>query len=141
MQRPGASGLVEFSFESSAAAGLPAAVFLRLARQSSLHNIRIGLTGRLVFDGARFVAAIEGPCEAVLPLAARILADPRHFAIRTTAFQTLVARRYADWSVGGFDLEGAEGALAENLRPVPATLRRRRETSTASIHSLGSQAV
>jgi hypothetical protein len=139
MENPGVSGLVEFCFESTATAGLPSAVFLRLARHSSLYNIGTGLTGRLAFDSRRFTATIEGPCDAVLPLAARILADPRHGHIRTTAFQTLAARRHLAWSVEGFDLDGTEAAFAENLRPVPSAPRRRRVAS-ASIHRLGSRA-
>lgn len=141
MAGPGATGLVEFCFESIAATGLPSAVFLRLARQSSLHNARMGLTGRLAFDGERFIAAIEGRCDTVLPLAARVLADPRHRSIRTTAFRTLAMRRYADWSVCGFDLEGTEAAFADNLRPVPAVPRRRRDAASASIHRLGTGTV
>jgi hypothetical protein len=138
MENPGVSGLVEFCFESTATVDLPPAVFLRLARHSSLYNIVTGLTGRLAFDGLRFAATIEGPCDSVLPLAARILADRRHGDIRTTAFQMLATRRYVDWSVEGFELDGTEAAFAENLRPVSSAPRRRRVAS-ASIHWLGSR--
>jgi hypothetical protein len=137
----GGSDLVEFSFESVAAAELPPAVFLRLARQASAFNMRTGLTGRLRLQGGRFVQTVEGRCDLVLSLAARILADPRHEAIRTTAFRAIAARRFADWGVSGFAHDAAEIAGAGNLRLMPAVAARRRLAIPASIHSLGARIV
>jgi hypothetical protein len=133
----GGSDLAEFSFESTAAVDLPAAVFLRMARQASIYNVRMGLTGRLRLQGGRFAQTLEGRCAVILPLAARILADGRHGAIRTTAFRSLAGRRFADWGISGFNLEGTEAALAENLRFMPARATKRREVLSASIHSIG----
>jgi hypothetical protein len=133
----GGRDLVEFSFESAPAAELPAAVFLRLARQASAFNIRMGLTGRLRLQGGRFVQTIEGQCDVVLALAARILADHRHQAIRTIAFHAIAVRRFADWGVSGFAPDAAEIAGAENLRLMPALAERRRMAIPASIHGLG----
>lgn len=137
MRKLGDTGeLVEFSFESKAAPGLPAAVFLRLARQASLRNARSGLTGELRFDGARFVQTLEGPCDVVLPLAARILADPRHRAVRVLGLGASPCRRFQDWSVSGFDLAGTEAVFADNLRVIPARVRRRGEMPSAAILSI-----
>jgi hypothetical protein len=129
--------LIEFSYESTAAPDLPPAVFLRLARQASLRNGRSGLTGELRFDGTRFVQTLEGPCDVVLPLAASILADSRHRDVRVLAFGAAAVRRYQDWSASGFDLAGTEAAFADNLRVLPARLRRRGEPRTAAILSIG----
>ncbi len=96
--------LVEFSFVSKVAAGLPAASLLRLARQSWSFNRRMGLTGELRLLGDGFAEEIEGPCEVVQALAARILADERHGSIRISAFRRLAARRHSGWSTSGFDL-------------------------------------
>ena len=52
---------------------------LRLARQSWSFNSKMGLTGTLRLVDGEFSEVIEGPCEVVQPLAARILgaADDR----------------------------------------------------------------
>ena len=122
--------LVEFAFESQVADDLTAASFARLVRQSWSFNVRAGLTGELRLQDGRFVQTLEGRCATVLALAARILADPRHGAIRILAFRTLAARRFAGWTVSGFDLaETAEAPLrpaAANLRFMPAGVAARR---------------
>jgi FAD-dependent sensor of blue light len=106
MHRPGAQdSLVEFAFESRASPDLPAAAYLRIARQSWSFNTRSGLTGVLRFADGRFEQVVEGCCTVVLPLATRILGDARHAAISVTAFRPLAARRFAHWTLSGFDLE------------------------------------
>ena len=106
MHGPGAyESLVEFSFVSKPCPELPPAVFLRLARQSWSFNTRTGLTGEMRFVEGRFEQVVEGRCSVVLPLAARILADPRHTAISITAFRPLAGRRFAHWTLAGFDLD------------------------------------
>ena len=115
MHRPGAQdSLVEFAFVSRPSPDLPAAAFLRIACQSWSFNTRSGLTGTLRFADGRFEQVIEGRCAVVLPLAARILGDPRHTAISIAAFRPLAARRFADWTVAGFDL-AAKTPAAANL--------------------------
>jgi hypothetical protein len=129
-----ASVLLEFSFESAWSA-MPPAALLRLARRAATMNRRIGVTGRLRLDGARFVQTMEGPAEVVLSLAGAILADPRHHAIRVTAFGALAARRFSDWRDEGFaDLAGtAEG---DNLCRLPERIEQGRP-ATAAILSIG----
>jgi hypothetical protein len=107
MQGSGGNALVEFTYVSNACRGLPAAVLMRLARHSWSHNTRNGLTGVLRFDGSRFEQTLEGPGSVLLPLAARILADPRHEAIRVEGFRAIPARRFANWTSSGFDEDEA----------------------------------
>lgn len=129
-------GFVEFAFASTAAAGVPASVFVRLARQAGEFNRRMGITGYLDLQDGRFSCLLEGAEEAMLPLAARILADSRHGSIVTHAFRAIERRRYSEWSTGGADLAGV--TMAENVRGLPE----RRPTvvrsilATASIHRL-----
>jgi hypothetical protein len=124
-----ARNLLEFSFESVASA-MPASTLLRLARRAAAFNTCMGLTGRLRLDGRRFVQTVEGPADVVLPLAGVILADPRHGAIRVTAFGAIVARRFDDWKDEGF--AGLAGTAAGgNLHVMPARIERRRPASAA----------
>ncbi|MFT3974387.1 MAG: BLUF domain-containing protein [Amaricoccus sp.] len=118
----GSTELVEFSFISKVASGVPTSALLRLARQSWSFNLRMGLTGTLRLIGDTFSEEIEGPCEVVQPLAARILADDRHGAIRISAFRRLDCRRHASWSTSGFDLGRAPGVLAAAGGVSPANI-------------------
>jgi hypothetical protein len=59
----------------------PTADVLGLAdiiRRGRSYNRAHGITGLLAFDGDRFCHYLEGEREAVLTLAAKIAADPRH---------------------------------------------------------------
>jgi hypothetical protein len=111
--------LVEFAFESEAAEELAPEALVRLARQSWSNNVRAGLTGELRLERGRFVQVVEGRCAEVLRLAARILADSRHGAIRILALRALPARRHAAWTVKGFEFietpEAAPPAVPANL--------------------------
>jgi hypothetical protein len=129
--------LVEFSFESKAVANLPEAVLLRLARRSSAFNTRMGLTGRLALRDGRFHQSLEGRIDMLLPVAARILADPRHESIRTLAFRAVAARRFSGWEVEGFGFEKAGEAIGDNLCFLTARPPRRRAPMPASVHSIG----
>lgn len=98
-----AASLVEFSFVSKAMQDLPAAVALRILRQSWQFNLRMGLTGQMQYEDGVFRQTVEGPCDAVLPLSARILTDKRHGAITITSFRPIDSRSHASWSAEGFE--------------------------------------
>ncbi|TVV72556.1 BLUF domain-containing protein [Sphingomonas solaris] len=62
-------------------------------------NRLAGITGLLLFDGRRFLQALEGPDAAVADCYGRIARDERHFDIRVI-FNTAIARReFGDWSM------------------------------------------
>ena len=131
------SDLVEFAFESEASEDLTPEFVARLARQTWSSNVRAGLTGELRLQDGRFVQVVEGRCADVLRLAARILADSRHRAIRILAFRALPARRHATWTVQGFDLAAAP---VEAPRPTPANLRFLQARAAARALELGRSA-
>ena len=95
--------LVEFSFTSRATGELPPAARLRIVRQAWHFNTRLGLTGELRFEHGCFRQVIEGSFEVILPLASRILTDPRHDDIAVRAFRSIAARRFATWTAVGFE--------------------------------------
>jgi hypothetical protein len=133
--------LVEFSFESKAVGNLPNAVMLRLARRSSAYNTRMGLTGQLVLSEGRFTQSLEGPADTLLSLAARILADPRHEAIRTIAFRAIESRRFSQWRIEGFDIDGTGDSFGAAVRFMPPAPVRRGAANLASVHSIGTGTV
>jgi hypothetical protein len=127
--------LLEFSFESTASPMPPAALW-RLARQSLAFNTAMGLTGRLRFDGRRFVQTVEGNAAIVLPLAGAILADPRHGKIRVTAFGAVAARRFHDWQDAGFG-ERPAAPTGGNLHVLVPPVESRRPSATAAVIGIG----
>jgi hypothetical protein len=135
-----ANTLVEFSFESTMAENLPPAVFLHLSSQAGLYNAVMGLTGRLRLREGRFAETLEGRVEVILPLVARIMADPRHGRIRILAFRSLSERRFQDWQISDSDLGGCETVFGANLRARPArTATTPCKPFSASIHSIGTR--
>ena len=124
--------LLEFGLDSAAARGLPPSVFQRLARYTLEANPRRGLTGELRLGDGRFSLDLEGRADLLLPLAARILADPRHGAIEVRAFGRIAARRFPGWRVAGFGLDEAE-AGTDALRFAPPFAGRAAPRRTLSI--------
>jgi hypothetical protein len=71
-----------------------------IIRRSRSNNRAQGISGLLVFDGERFCQYLEGECEAVLTLAGRIEADPRH--VQFTVVQQGFGgeqRRFPGWDM------------------------------------------
>jgi hypothetical protein len=111
MQRTSArKALVEFAFVSRLAA-LEERALARLVGAAWAHNIRNGVTGVMRLDGRSLRQIIEGETETILPLAARILADPRHGRVAVTAFGEIGHRRFGSWHVEGLDRAPLSPAL------------------------------
>ena len=64
----------------------------QLVRQSRACNAARGVTSLLLYRDGLFLQLLEGGCEAVEPLYARIAADPRHCEVRLLARARGVAR-------------------------------------------------
>jgi hypothetical protein len=62
---------------------------------NSAHEV----TGLLLFDGERFLQAVEGPRQAVLPLMDRIGADRRHQLVQIVENRPVQSRLFPDWSM------------------------------------------
>lgn len=117
--------LVEFSYASRASDELPNAALLRLAQQAWSHNTRLGVTGSLTFEDGAFRQVIEGPSDVILPLASRILTDPRHEAISILGFGPIKIRRFQNWSATGLDICGDIPIVERPREPHPVSPVRR----------------
>ncbi|MFQ8431276.1 BLUF domain-containing protein [Amaricoccus sp. W119] len=106
MRVDGGASLVDFSFVSRVQPDLPEAALRRIARAANDRNRRLGLTGMLAFADGVFQQVIQGPCETVMLVACRILADARHEGIEVTRFEPIEHRTHLDWRV--FGLDGSE---------------------------------
>lgn len=71
----------------------------RLAERASDRNAALSITGLLLFDGRRFLQAIEGDREAVGALMDRIRQDDRHDMIETMTDGPGDQRMFGSWSL------------------------------------------
>jgi hypothetical protein len=101
--------MVFWVYVSSAVEWFSMAELRLLLAKSRERNEREGITGMLLFKDGHFMQVVEGEEEAVKRLHDRIQADPRHQGIFTVDSGPLETRRFADWSMGFYDL-GEEGA-------------------------------
>lgn len=76
-----------------------------LLQQARENNIRLGITGALLFDGERFVQLLEGPSEDIAGLVARLRVDDRHHGFELLGQGPVPARRYRRWVSGYVELD------------------------------------
>lgn len=67
---------------------------------SRRRNEQDQVTGLLIFDGKRFVQALEGPFETVEATFSRIAVDPRHRALVKLSSRHVDRREFGNWSMG-----------------------------------------
>lgn len=130
----GATSVI-FAYRSVLSGGLPAAVVHRICREAQSFNTCNGLTGLLEIDGRDVHQRIEGPWAVVMPLAARILTDPRHGAIAIEAFEPIAVRAHCDWQWHAVGCEPAGGQYlveSDGLCLLPFV---RRRTATPALPS------
>lgn len=73
---------------------------LRQIHEKARHlNALDGISGLLVFDGARFLQIIEGSEEAIDNLVERLRHDPRHSAFEIRDERLVNSRSFPDWSM------------------------------------------
>ncbi|MBA2918279.1 blue light sensor protein [Sphingomonas sp. MAH-20] len=77
-----------------AGAGIEAIIEVATAR-----NAATGVTGALLYTGARFAQLLEGEKDAVLAIMASIARDPRHGDIVILDQRAASARRFSHWSL------------------------------------------
>jgi hypothetical protein len=82
---------------------------------SHRNNGPAGVSGLLLYDGYRFLQALEGEARMVHRTFARIKADPRHRAVVVLSTQDVGARNFGDWSMAAQRVAIANGATVPEL--------------------------
>lgn len=103
--------LVRLLYASRAAEPVTAELLHAILRQSRQHNPAQGITGVLCCSGNVFLQVLEGGRSAVNRLYARLVADARHRDIELLAYESIVERRFAGWSMGQVQLSRLNPAL------------------------------
>lgn len=79
--QPGGSALRHWIYVSHLAPQVPSTAVAAILKVSRERNHALGITGALIFDGARFAQWLEGSPTAVQSLITRIDADHRHAGV------------------------------------------------------------
>lgn len=91
--------LIELSYISQAANDMGILGLMNLLEDAVHKNKRNGITGVLFYDNCIFGQIIEGYPQYVDLIWKAISADPRHKAIQVLDINTLLKRRFSNWSM------------------------------------------
>ncbi len=91
--------MIRLSYISTARPGTDDFAASAILAKSRSNNRRDGLTGLLLFDGKRFLQALEGDEPQVLATLARIKRDPHHYACVELSRSTITARAFGMWDM------------------------------------------
>ena len=83
----------------------------RILAKSRTNNAGDRITGLLVFDGKRFLQALEGERSLVEKTYARIRLDPRHRASVTLSEREIEAREFGNWTMASTRVDVIDGKL------------------------------
>jgi len=92
--------LQQLTYISTARPTLLAVDVEQILLASRANNARAQVTGLLIFDGKRFLQALEGPVESVETTFSRIAVDPRHRALVRLSSRAVESREFGNWSMG-----------------------------------------
>ena len=91
--------MLQMTYISTARPELPAEAIDEILGVSRRNNHADGITGLLLYDGYRFLQALEGDPLRVQRSFERIKADPRHRAVVMLGSYEVTGRSFGEWSM------------------------------------------
>jgi len=121
----GRTGLIQICYTSRATAPLDRRHYDALVTEAQERNHDDMITGLLLYDGARFVQALEGPEERTNACMARIERDRRHEAIDVVSRGTIAERQFGTFAMAALMPDDRDNAafvhtiksFVENVEP------------------------
>lgn len=102
---------------SSEAAITPDEKFLnRILEQARNKNLKLHITGILLYRQGRYFQYLEGPEEAVKKLYEEIYADTRHKNVKLLLQTPVTTRRFSAWSMGYEKIRESQYPLPTGFR-------------------------
>jgi len=97
---------------------------LAAIHQTARHlNALDGISGLLLFDGARFLQIVEGAEDAIDNLVERLRLDPRHSAFEVRDERYVERRSFPDWSMELVRVSAGYGNSKEEVASIlPASV-------------------
>lgn len=102
-------------YRSRARDGLGAHELEALEQRAQQRNASRAITGILLFDGIHFLQLLEGPEEAVQRTYLQISRDPRHHHVVELMHDYGPRRKFEQWGMRVFDLQGWQPQRVEEL--------------------------
>jgi hypothetical protein len=107
----------QLTYISTAAPGIEEPDIAAILKVSRQNNARDGITGLLIFDGKRFLQALEGPGPLVEAAFQRIKADPRHRAPVQLSVRETASAEFGHWDMAcqRVDARDSNGSLSATV--------------------------
>jgi hypothetical protein len=107
--------LLQLTYISTARPELPPEAIDEILAASRRNNHADGITGLLLYDGYRFLQALEGEPARVHRVYERIKADPRHRALVLLTSHEVIDRSFGSWSMASQRVSIASGNTVAEL--------------------------
>jgi len=107
--------MLQITYISTARPELPGEAIDEILAVSRRNNHADGITGLLLYDGYRFLQALEGEAGRVERAYARIKGDPRHRALVTLSSHEVTERAFGNWSMASQRVGIASGHTVAEL--------------------------
>lgn len=95
-------------YASSATQLLQKPELIELLEKSRRNNIRLGVSGLLLYQGGKIMQVLEGEKPVIETLFERIKADTRHVDVVVLLNSPIADRSFPDWSMGFRDLDDTQ---------------------------------
>jgi len=114
--------MLQLTYISTATAAVGETEVNAILKASRRNNAAAGVTGLLLYDGRRFLQALEGEVAQVHAVYERIKADPRHRAVVLLSSRDVEARAFGEWSMAAQRVTagGAGGSVPEQVDAITA---------------------
>jgi hypothetical protein len=107
--------MLQITYISTARPELPAGAVEQILSTSRRNNGAAGVTGLLLYDGYRFLQALEGDPILVNQTYQRIKADPRHRAVVLLSSRDVEKRAFGNWDMAAQRVAIAQGNTVAEL--------------------------
>jgi hypothetical protein len=107
--------MLQITYISTARPEMPANAVEEILAASRRNNGAAGITGLLLYDGYRFLQALEGEPTLVNETYQRIKGDPRHRAIVLLSSREVTERAFGHWSMAAQRVAIASGNTVPEL--------------------------
>jgi hypothetical protein len=101
--------MLQLTYISTASRDVDQLAVNDILKSARRNNAAAGVTGLLLYDGKRFLQALEGDAEAVNRIYTAIKGDPRHRAVVLLSSGESDKRAFGDWAMAAQRVNTASG--------------------------------
>ena len=113
--------MLQLTYISTASRDITELAVNDILKSARRNNAAAGVTGLLLYDGKRFLQALEGEADAVNGIYQAIKADPRHRAVVLLSSGETDKRAFGNWAMAAQRVDAAPGgSLVEQIDALTA---------------------